>query len=188
MNVQKKNRKNNEMYLHSRYFFVSLHKSYIIMFKKLIKKIMPKPSVCYYSHLTQQGKRVTKIYLHGNLNKLELKHNLSANPNIKTVLHGKKMFFRFLKNNNFFETYIYYLRAYVYEIPQLDFIIQANFAQPFAFHITKLCDKIRYTQESNSSKILVDKLINDVRIMYRLSDEWTKILTSIKFSVETIKK
>ena len=158
------------------------------MLKKLLQKIKPKPSVCYYSHVTLHGKGVTKIYLHGNLNKLELKHNLSANPNIKTVFHGKKMFFRFLKNNNFFDIYIYYLRAYVHEIPQLDFIIQANFAQPFAFHITKLCDKIRYTQESNSSKILVDKLINDVRIMYRLSDEWTKILTSIKFSVQTINK
>ena len=83
---KRKIEKNNEMYLHSRYFFVSLHKSYIIMFKKLIKKIIPKPSVCYYSHLTQQGKRVTKIYLHGNLNKLELKHNLSANPNIKSTI------------------------------------------------------------------------------------------------------
>ena len=151
------------------------------MFKKLIKKIMPKPSVCYYSHLTQQGKRVTKIYLHGNLNKLELKHNLSTNPNIKTVLHGKKMFFRFLKNNNFFDTYIHYLRVYVYEIPHIDYIIHVNFAQPFAFHIQKLCDKIINTQESNSRKCLVDKLINDVKIMYRLSDEWTKILTSIKY-------
>lgn len=178
---KRKIEKNNEMYLHSRYFFVSLHKSYIIMLKKLLQKIKPKPSVCYYSHLTQHGKRVTKIYLHSNLNKLELKHNLSANPNIKTVLHGKKMFFRFLKNNNFFDTYIHYLRAYVWEIPPIDYIIQVNFTQPFAFHIQKLYDKIRCTQEYNSSKILVDKLINDVKIMYRLSDEWTKILTSIKY-------
>ena len=188
MNVQKKNRKNNEMCLHSRYFFVSLHKSYIIMLKKLLQKIKPKPSVCYYSHLTQQGKRVTKIYLNSNLNKLELKHNLSANPNIKTVLHGKKMFFRFLKNNNFFDTYIHYLRAYINEIPCLDFIIQVNFAQPFAFHILQLCKRIRNHNPYNGNNNLVDKLIKDVEIMYRLSDEWTKILTSIKFSVETINK
>ena len=81
----------------------------------------------------------------------------------------------------FFDTYIHYLRAYVWEIPPIDYIIQVNFAQPFAFHIQKLCDKIRCTQEYNSSKILVDKLINDVKIMYRLSDEWTQILTSIKY-------
>ena len=36
---KRKIEKNNEMYLHSRYFFVSLRKSYIIMFKQLIKKI-----------------------------------------------------------------------------------------------------------------------------------------------------
>lgn len=168
------------MCLHSRYFFVSLHKSYIIMLKKLLQKIKPKPSVCYYSHVTNKGKHVTKIYLHSNLNKLELKNNLSANPNINTILHRKKMFFRFLKNNNFFDKYIYYFRAYAYEFPHFDFIIQMNFTQPFAYHIRKLCSRITTTQEYYDNEILVNKLINDVKIMYRLSDEWTKILTSIK--------
>lgn len=152
----------------------------MVMLKKILKKFEPKPSVCYYSHVTQKGKHVTKIYLHGNLNKLELKHNVSANPNITTILHGKKMFFRFLKNNNFFGTYIHYLRGHVYDIPSIDFIIQENFTQPFAYHIRKLCKSIRNIQECNGSYILVNKLINDVKIMYRLSDEWTKILTSIK--------
>jgi len=180
MYKRKIEKKNNEICLHSRYFFVSLHKSYMVMLKKLLKKIEPRPSVCYYSHVTQKGKHVTKIYLHGNLNKLELKHNVSANPNITTILHGKKMFFRFLKNNNFFDTYIHYLRAHVYDIPCIDFIIQENFTQPFAYHIRKLCNRIKNTQEYNGGYNLVNKLINDVKIMYRLSDEWTKILTSIK--------
>lgn len=177
---KRKIEKNNEMCLHSRYFFVSLRKSYMIMLKKLLKKFSQKTSVCYYSPVEQQGKSMTKIYLHSNLNKLELKNNLSANPNIKTISHGKKMFFRFLKNNNFFDKYVYYFRAYAYEFPHIDVIIQINFTQPFAYHIRKLCSRITNTQGYYDNDILVNKLINDVKIMYRLSDEWTKILTSIK--------
>lgn len=152
------------------------------MLKKILKKFEIKPSVCYYSHVTQKGKHVTKIYLRGNLNKLELKHNISSRPNIITILHGKKMFFRFLKNNNFFGTYTHYIRTNVYEIPCVDFIVQENFTQPFAYHIRKLCNKIKFAQTYNDNGIEVRKFINDVKTMYKLSDEWTKILTSINFA------
>lgn len=179
---KRKIEKNNEKCLHSRYFFVSLHKSYIVMLKKLLSKFKTKPSVCHFLHVTRKGKRVTKIYLHSNLNKLELKHNIESNLNLITVQHGKKMFFRFLKNNNFFDTYIYYIRHLKYEIPAIDYIIYDNFSQPFAFHISVLCSKIKRIQSYDCNFNATNQYMNDVKTMYKLSDEWTKILKSLKLT------
>lgn len=78
--------------------------------------------------------------------------------------------------------YIYYIRHLKYEIPAIDYIIYDNFSQPFAFHITVLCSKIKRIQSYDCNFNATNQYMNDVKTMYKLSDEWTKILKSLKLT------
>lgn len=116
-----------------------------------------KNNPCFYKYKTKRN--VTKLYMHDNLNVYEKKHNKKSleNTKIETIKQGKQLFFRFLKNNQFYETYLSLLKD---GFMNIDFIMKNYFITPF--------DRIKH------------KSINEKKII-NLSFKWIDFLKSINY-------
>lgn len=108
--------------------------------------------------------------MHEDLNKAEKEHNKKVlnKTSIDTVFQGKKLLFRFLKDNDAYNDYISILSLYTKKCGyELDEILRFEFITPF--------DKIIKCSQRFNFKI--DKIKNFID----LSIKWEKFLHSIGY-------
>lgn len=133
-----------------------------MIFDKIKKIFIKNDNPCYYTHVTKNHK--AKIFIHDKLNKNEKENNKNALiiTKIVTIEHGKKLFVRFLKMNDFYASYIKYIK-----IGNIDFdeIIRTKFVTPFRNVFTYGCE----ISETDKNKI------------QEIEKKWIKLLESIKF-------
>ncbi len=131
-----------------------------------------KPTVVFYTHTT--NKHSYKIYFNPKINK-KIYKNIRCLV-FKTVFHVRKFFYRFLKENNFFFTYLNYItkykNSYQENIPSLEHILAYHYEYPFNHHIQTLIThlSIRYDED----------MAEDVIKMRELAKQWLKLFKSIQ--------
>jgi hypothetical protein len=133
-------------------------------FNKLINSNETSP--CFYIHKTKRN--CANIYINKYLTKKEKEINKTVfnntNKNL-SVKHGKKLFFRFLKNNRAYEDYVRYCKRGRINIEN---IILHEFLNPFQRLNAFL---MNYT---NTPKKIIEKL-------YSLENDWQKFLKTTNF-------
>lgn len=128
---------------------------------------------CYYILTTKRNKYA--FFMHSDLTKFEKQINNKAltRANIVSIKQSKKMFYRFLKNNNAYKLYFDYLvktnprSIFTLKpriLPSIDEIIQYEFIMPFHRIYKRLIDE------------------EDLKNYFmKLEEKWINILKSIKY-------
>lgn len=138
----------------------------------LIRKFLDKrkPSPCFFIYKTKHNENI--LYMNDKLNRYEKEHNklILTLTSIETIKHGKQLFFRFLKNNNMFSSFMKLLhltkcRSNV----TLESIIMYEFITPF--------NSISYTLRNVKDK----EILYELKKFNELSLKWEKFLHSIGY-------
>lgn len=140
--------------------------------KELVRK--DKHSPCFFIYKTK--KNINVFFMKDNMTSFEKKVNKLSlkRTDIKTVEQGKRLFFRFLKNNDCYEEYmkiIKYLITYknIYSknnVTLIDYIIKHHFLTPFEL----LLDEMKGSH------------IQDIRKKFTsLELKWQRFLRSIGY-------
>lgn len=136
------------------------------IFNKLKRKKSTNP--CFYIYKTKNNKNI--FYMHEDLNKFEKEHNRNVlqKTSINTVFQGKKLLFRFLKDNDAYNDFISIFSLIAKKSRcNLDDIIRFEFITPFE----------RIIDFSNRSVFKISKVTDFID----LSVKWEKFLHSIGY-------
>lgn len=153
------------------------------IFRKLLNIGHHSKEYCYFIHIDNIGEKNTNKSLENNKNIKKIYFNPKINDKlygtkasigqILTEYQGRRLFYRFLKENNFFSQYCYYLNNY--HVSMQKQIIQA-FETPFNAIMSEMTLSIFIAQYDKHSKIA-----NDLRIMSSLAKKWIELLKSIRY-------
>lgn len=170
-------------------FFISLQRNNFLVMnlipQKLLNFFKKKNNPCFFIHINHLNgkilphslvylKDIKKIFFDPRLNKKEYcNENQTEIPDINTVYQGKRFFYRFLKENNFFSQYLYYHAILKLNV---NATIRKEFAKPFY--------SIMYEIVTRSDGKNIEKyVLKDLRKMDSLSKKWNNILKSICYRV-----
>lgn len=145
----------------------------------LFKKLRRITNPCYYIFKTNNGASTCHLFMHKKLNRWELKHNKQQAPPITTVLHGKKLFLRFLKERGIYQWFID-IYNHNTQITKEEFngLICRHFSVPFYFLLRNYKSRINSILGYNTDRDYIRQQYNDFKLMLKISKEWQDFLKS----------
>lgn len=157
-----------------------------IVLNKILNSFVKHKEPCFYMHVDYAYGRINpnsshyridnlkRIFFNTKLNNNEYKSKNKIDvPKIWSVYQGKRLFYRFLKENNFFSEFLHYNSVFRYDI---NYLIKNEFINPFYQIMHDIL--IHYDERSPKHKIY-----DDLRKMKSLSVKWINILKSVGYKV-----
>lgn len=137
--------------------------------KIFIKTLFTKhiDTICFY-----KTNKNEKIFFRKELNIL-----IKNKPSIKTVSDGKKIFYRFLKENNFFVKFL--KLSEMTNNCNIDGIIRFNFSNPFSPISECLIKRIERYKYGNHDEYQI--IVGVLHEMIVLNKKWNELLKSINY-------
>lgn len=153
--------------------------------KNILNSFVKHKEPCFYMHVDYEYNKINpkylysedslkRIFFNAKLNNQEYKSkNKIGTPKIWSVYQGKRLFYRFLKENNFFYEFLYHNSVFRNDI---NYLIKNDFVNPFYQLMSEML--MRYGEKNSKNKIY-----DDLRKMKSLSIKWVNLLKSIGYNI-----